>query len=136
MGWLGKMMDRWLDETDWPQDPALDAFRDAVWELTLNGEHRGWLTTKVTPMRSLPFFKDKSERMWSQQHWPDGTHAILEEDYGPRWFDANNLRAGRFEADAPGESEYLYLDAAPVTGAEKYRLWAELKRGIEPTDGR
>jgi hypothetical protein len=52
MGWLNK----WFDEVDWPKDPRLDAFRDGVWELSLNGESMGWVTTGVVPMRSFPFF--------------------------------------------------------------------------------
>lgn len=64
MGWL----DKWFDEEDWPKDPRLDAFRDGVWELSLNGESMGWVTTGVMPMRSFPFFWLKQERMWTQVH--------------------------------------------------------------------
>jgi hypothetical protein len=55
MGWF----DKWFDETDWPKDPHLDPFRGAVWQLSLNGEVKGWVTTSVTPMRSI------------HEGWPD-----------------------------------------------------------------
>ncbi|WP_181033720.1 hypothetical protein [Arthrobacter sp. SX1312] len=52
-----------MDETDWPQDPQLNIFRAGVWELSLNGEVKGWLTTSISPMRVLPAFWLKAERM-------------------------------------------------------------------------
>lgn len=134
MGWLGTWIDTWFDETDWPRDPELDDFRDAVWELSLNGEPRGWLTTSISPMRALPFFWDKEERMWSQVHRLDGSHLPLEEDYGPQWHSVKELRAGYFDMYDPLSTDEVDFDAALVTGPERDRLWAVLEHGVEPPD--
>ena len=87
MGWLNK----WFDDTDWPKDPRLDEFRDAVSELSLDGEPMGWVTAGVAPMRSFPFLWLREECMWTQVHWLSGEHEYLEEDYGPEWHVAEEL---------------------------------------------
>jgi hypothetical protein len=128
MGWL----DKWFDEEAWPKDPRLDAFRDGVWELSLNGESMGWVTTGVMPMRSFPFFWLKQERMWTQVHWLDGEHEYLEEDYGPAWPAAEELRGGHFVTAHPRTRLDVSFEATAVTGSERDRLWVALDHGVEP----
>lgn len=128
MGWLNK----WFDEADWPQDPRLDVFRDAVWELSLNGEAMGWVTTGIAPMRGFPFFWLKEERMWTQVHWLSGEHDYLEEDYGPEWPVAEELRRGHFVTTDPRDGLEATFDAAAVTGPARDRLWVQLAHGVEP----
>ena len=125
MGWL----DKWFDEANWPRDPRLDVFRDAVWELTIDGEIKGWLTTSVGVMRSFPFFWDKQEQMWSQVHWLDGKHEYLEEDYGPEWHAVEELLGGHFVTDDPQTNRETSFAASPVTGTERDRLWEQLDHG-------
>lgn len=127
-----KWLDKWFDEEDWPQDPRLDTFRDAVWALSLNGEAMGWVTTGVMPMRSFPFFWLKQERMWTQVHWLDGEHEYMEEDYGPEWYTAEELQGGHFTAAHPRTGLEVSFDATVVTGSERDRLWEELEHGVEP----
>jgi len=55
----------------WPQDPRFDPFRDAVWELSREGQVEAYLTTAVIQMRSFPFFWVKREWMWYQVNWLD-----------------------------------------------------------------
>ena len=125
MGWL----DKWFDEANWPRDPRLDVFRDAVWELTIDGEIKGWLTTSVGVMRSFPFFWDKQEQMWSQVHWLDGKHEYLEEDYGPEWYAVEELLGGHFVTEDPQTIRETSFAASPVTGTERDRLWEQLDHG-------
>lgn len=77
------LLDKWFGETGWPRDPPVDVFCDAVWELALDGESGGWLTTSVGIMRSFPIFWDKQEQLWSQVHWFDGKHEYMGEGHGP-----------------------------------------------------
>lgn len=128
MGWL----DKWFDEKDWPKDPNLDVFREAVWELSLNGESVGWLTTAVLPMRSFPFMWLKQEQMWTQVHWLDGTHEYLEEDYGPEWPVAKELRNGSLVTADPRTHQDVTFEATAVTGLDRDRLGAQLEHGVEP----
>ena len=128
MGWL----DKWFDDTDWLKDPRLDVFRDAVWELSLNGGPIGWVTTGVCPMRSFPLLWLKKERMWTRVHWLNGEHDYLEEDYGPEWHVAEELRRGHFVTTNPLTSQEVNLDAAAVTGPARDRLWVQLDHGVEP----
>lgn len=125
MGWL----DKWFNELNWPRDPRLDVFRDAVWELELDRESRGWLTTSVGVMRSFPFFWDKQEQMWSQVHWLDGVHEYPEEDYGPEWYASEELLGGAFVTKDPQNGQEASFAATPVTGAERDRLWEQLNHG-------
>lgn len=128
MEWL----DKWFNETDWPQDPGLDVFRDTVWELSLNGEAMGWLTSGVSPMRSFPFFWLKEERLWTQVHWLSGEHEYLEEDYGPEWHVAEELRCGHFVTTDLRTGLEATFDATAVAGAAHERLWVQLDHGVEP----
>lgn len=129
MRWLGRWFDRQFDETDWPKDPLLDPFRDAVWQLSLDGEVKGWVTTSVTPMRSLPFFWSKLECMWNQVHWVDEKHEDVDEDYGPDWIDVEELLTGHFTvADSRFDREGTF-DAIVLTGPEGDRLWDHLSHG-------
>ncbi|WP_019147253.1 hypothetical protein [Timonella senegalensis] len=123
------LLDRWFDQTDWPRDPRLDIFRDGVWELSLDGEVKGWLTTSVNIMRGRPLFWVKQEQMWYQTHWLDGTHGFPEEDYGPAWYAVKELRAGKFEGRYPESDQDAWFEAAPLTGFERDRLWDALKHG-------
>ncbi|QTF72205.1 hypothetical protein [Arthrobacter woluwensis] len=130
MGWFG----RWLGDgvEDWPRDPLLDPFRDAVWQLSKDGRVEGWVTTSVAPMRALPAFWLRQEQMWSQVHWADGRREFLEEDYGP-WVTVGELLEGRFTAGASRFDRYETYDAVRVTGPERGRLWEELDHGVEPS---
>lgn len=123
-----------MDETDWPEDPQLNIFRGGVWELSLDGEVRGWVTTSISPMRVLPAFWLKLERMWTQVHWLDGEHEYAEEDYGPGWYSAEELRGGYFVTAHPRTGLDMRLDAVAVLGSDRDRLWAELDHGVEPHD--
>lgn len=129
MGWL----DKWLDEANWPKDPKLDPFRDAVWQLSSNGEVKGWVTTSVTPMRSLVFFWVKYECMWHQVHWADGKHEDAEEDYAPDWFDVEDLLSGHFSTVGSRFDRDGTFDAVLVTGPERDRLWTHLGHGVDPS---
>lgn len=128
MGWLNK----WFDDADWPKDPRLDVFRNAVWELSLNGEAMGWVTTGVSPMRGFPFFWLKEEQMWTQVHWLSGEHEYLEEDYGPEWYVAEELRRGHFVTTDPRDGLEATFNAIAVTGHARDRLWVQLDHGVEP----
>ncbi|WP_345150247.1 hypothetical protein [Arthrobacter ginkgonis] len=110
----------------------MDPFRDGVWELSLNGEAKGWVTSSVTPMRSFPLLWVKQEQMWTQVHWLGGGHEYTEEDYGPEWYAAEDLRGGRFVAFDPRTDLETSFDAILVAGAERDRLWARLEHGVEP----
>ena len=133
MGWFGKWFETWFDETNWPKDPRLDPFRDAVWQLSLNGEIKGWVTTSVTPMRSFPFFWSKLECMWNQVHWADAKHEDVDEDYSPEWFAVEELLTGNFTTCDSRFDRDGTFDATLVTGPERDRLWAQLKHGSQPT---
>lgn len=129
MGWFG----RWLGDgvTDWPCDPLLDPFRDAVWQLSKDGRVEGWVTTSVAPMRTLPLFWLRLERLWSQVHWADGGREFLEEDYDP-WVTVGELLEGQFTAGDSLFDRYESYEAMRVTGPERDRLWDELNHGVEP----
>jgi hypothetical protein len=49
----------------------MNPFRDAVWELSQDGQAVAYLTTEVTRMRSLAFWV-KQEWLWYQVNWLDG----------------------------------------------------------------
>lgn len=117
------------DGTDWPRDPQLDVFREAVWELSLDGELVGWLTTSISPMRATPALWRKLEGMWTQVHWLDDRSGYLEEDYGPKWYSVEELRGGYFVTAHPQTGLDTRFDAALVTGTERDRLWADLNHG-------
>ncbi|VXB06804.1 hypothetical protein CITRIK5_20246 [Citricoccus sp. K5] len=108
MRWL----DMWfgVDETDWPQDPGLDVSRDAVWQLALEGQTRGWVTTSVMPMRALPIFWGKQERVLARVHWVHGRHEYCEEDYGP-----NGMRWGNFTAGTSPRGIQRLTKSSPST---------------------
>lgn len=120
----------WLSEqsyaSDWPKDPRLDIFRDSVWRLSLDGELAGWLTTAISPMRTFPVLWRKREGMWTQVHWIDGRRSPQEEDYGPNWWTAEELRGGSFSIYDQHVGKDLTLEAVRVTGAERHRLWNQL----------
>ena len=105
--------------SDWPMDPRLDPFREAVWELSQAGRAVAYLTTEVTRMRSLAFWI-KQEWLWYQVNWLDGRRERPDEDYGPKWYPVSDLEQGKFEVD-----EGLVLDARPVIGPDRDRLWSE-----------
>lgn len=127
MRWL----DRHFDTKDWPTDPYLGPFRDAVWQLSSDGEVKGWVSTNVSPMRSLPFFWVQSECMWNQVHWVDDKHEDVEEDYSPLWVAVEELLTGQFSVVSSRFDRDGSYDASPVSGPARDRLWTELKHGIE-----
>lgn len=83
-------------------------------------------------MRSFPFFWLKQDRMWTQVHWLDGEHECLEEDYGPAWPAAEELRGGHFVTAHPRTRLDVSFEATAATGSERDRLWAALDHGVEP----
>jgi hypothetical protein len=70
--------------------------------------------------------------MWTQVHWLDGEHDYLEEDYGPEWHVAEELRGGHFITAHPGTGLDVSFEATAVTGSERDRLWVALDHGVEP----
>ncbi|MBT2548964.1 hypothetical protein [Arthrobacter sp. ISL-65] len=113
---------------DWPRHKAVIT----VWELSLNGGSMGWVTTAVMPTRLFPFFWLGQARVWTQVHWLDGQHEYLQEDYGPDWPAAEELRDGYFVTSHPRTHLDFRFDATAVTGPDCDRLWAELEHGVEP----
>lgn len=102
---------------DWPADPGLDPFRDAVWELSRHGKVVAHLTCRVVPVRQL---WARREVLWYRVHWLDGRHERAQADSGPTWSVTADLRQGRFELLDIGGT---VLDARPVTGVERDQLW-------------
>lgn len=105
----------------WPQDPRLDPFRDAVWELSREGQVAAYVTTAVGRMRSLPAFWVKQEQLWYQVHWIDGRRDLLQEDYGPGWYAVEELEQGHFEPASDGQ----VFEARLVEEPDRSRLWAQ-----------
>ena len=128
MGWFRERFG--FDESGWPQDPYLNPFRDAVWRLSLDEDPQGWVTTSVSPMRSLPLFWVRQESMWSQVHWSDGRRDFLEEDYSP-WITVEEMLSGRFTTLDPHLGRDRTYDIVRVSGPERDRLWADLAHGVQ-----
>jgi hypothetical protein len=70
--------------------------------------------------------------MWTQMHWFGGEDEYLEEDYGPDWPVAEELRGGHFATFDPRTGLEVNFDATLVTGSERDSLWARLDHGVEP----
>jgi hypothetical protein len=110
-------------DATWSYDPRLDPYRDAVWELSVDGRARAHLLTQVTHVRSLPFSTDLRESMWCTVCWLDGRQDRPVEDYGPEWYTVAELESGTFESENhPG----VRFDAKPVNGPLRARLWRQL----------
>ncbi|MEV8374846.1 hypothetical protein AB0P21_19065 [Kribbella sp. NPDC056861] len=105
----------------WPHDPRLDPFRDAVWELSRDNQVVAHLTTQVIRMRSFPIFWLKRESLWYQVNWLDGEQDRPEEDYGPNWYTVAELEQGKFTPDDDDD----VLDARPVPEPQHQGLWAQ-----------
>ena len=103
----------------WPTDPRLDPFRDAVWELSRDGVVVGHIASEISRMRTLPALWVKREFMVFDVIWADGTRECQMEDYGPDWLTVAELERGVVEVDDG------VLDARPLTGPERDRIWAE-----------
>lgn len=117
------MASKLFDPNDWPRDPRLDPFRDAVWELSLHGQPLAHMTTHIIPMRAFPTkWARKQEWLWYQVNWLDGRRDRPDEDYGPEWFVVQELEGGTFEYPHGGRE--VSFDAKPVTGVERADLWA------------
>ena len=104
---------------NWPQNPRLDPFRDAVWELSRDGIVVGHIASTIGPMRSFPAFWARQEWMIFDVIWVDGTRECGMEDYGPDWLTVAELERGFVEVDDG------VLDAKPLSGPERDRIWAE-----------
>ena len=104
------------------RDSRLDPLRDAVWELSRDGQVAGYLTTQVVQYQNLllPFLPAKREMLWSQVHWLDGETERSEEDYGPRWLTVSQLERGTFESDY---RVGVFWDAKRLEGPARDRLW-------------
>ncbi len=87
----------------WPQEPRLNPFRDAVWELSQDGRALGYVITTVVRMRSLPAFWVKREWLWYQVHWLDGRQDPPDEDDGPDGYAVVELEEGRFDPRSDGD---------------------------------
>jgi hypothetical protein len=107
-------------DESWSSDPRLDPYRDAVWELRIEGRAQAHLLTRVTYDRSSPFRGDVEERMSCKVCWLDGRQDRPEEDYGPEWFTVAELERGRFES---GSRPGLVFDAGRVTGGRRDEVW-------------
>lgn len=103
----------------WPQDPRLDPFRDAVWELSRDGITVGHIVSEVNRMRALPALWVRREFMVFDVIWADGTRECQMEDFGPDWLTVIELERGFVEV------EDGVLDAAPLTGPDRDRIWGE-----------
>lgn len=104
---------------NWPQNPRLDPFRDAVWELTRDGVAVGHIASEVLRIRTAPALWVKREFMVFDVMWVDGTRECRMQDYGPDWLTVAELERGFVEVDDG------VLDAAPLAGPERDRIWAE-----------
>ena len=104
----------------WPEEPRLDPFRDAVWELSREGQVVAYVTTTVGRMRSFPAFWVKQEQLWYQVDWLDGRD-LLQEDYGPGWYAVAELEHGYFEPASDGQ----VFEARRVEEPDRSRLWAQ-----------
>ena len=106
----------------WPQDPRLDPFRDAVWELSRAGMPQAYLICRVIPTRSFPAVWARSELLWYRVNWLNGRRDRSHEDYGPNWPVLTELEKGRFEVD---DIRSIVLDAHQVVGLERDQLWQQ-----------
>lgn len=107
---------------DWPADPRLDSFRDAVWELRLDREMVAYVTTQVGRMRSFPRLWARDEQLWYQIHWCDKRHDNLAEDYGLVWPVVEEFESGRF-AYWHGDGSEIEYDTCPVEPELCQELW-------------
>jgi hypothetical protein len=108
-----------LTNGTWPANPRLDPFRDAVWELTRDGIVVGHIASEINRMRTLPALWVKREFMVFDVIWADGTRECQMEDYGPDWLTLIELERGIVEVNDG------VLDATPLSGPERDRIWAE-----------
>lgn len=102
-----------------PHDPRLDPFRDAVWELSRNGNVEAHLVTQVSHFRYWPFGRKRRECMWSKVCWLDGRQDVPEDDYGPEWYTVADLEQGKYEVTTG------VFDARPVDGLVRDHLWEQ-----------
>ncbi|WP_269306447.1 hypothetical protein [Aeromicrobium sp. HA] len=102
---------------DWPKDPRLHPFREAVWELSRDGVIVGHLISDIWPMRSLPLFWKRQEHMWFALVWADGKVDRPNEDYGPDWCTVSELEQGFL--DEGGDR----FEARPLEGQDRDALW-------------
>ena len=123
-----------MTDRSWPHDPRLDPFRDAVWELRLDGRAVGYLTTQVSRMRSFPLLWLRQELLWYQVNWLVGRRDRIQEDYGPDWCTVAELEHARFEPDFGP-----VLEARGIEGAERERLLGDVRprlaNGTRQTSG-
>ena len=104
----------------WPQNPRLDPFRDAVWELSKAGVVQAYLITEAVPMRAMPAFWEKQEWLWLSVCWLDGRRDPPRHDQGPDWPALSALERGRFELD---DIAFTVLDVTAVHGPQRESLW-------------
>ena len=106
----------------WPRSERLDPFRDAVWDLSIDGESVAYLTCSVGPMRSFPLFWVRQEWLWCQVNWLDGRRDPPMEDYGLGWYVVAELERGRLEYDG---ATPVVFDARRVEEPLRYLLWEQ-----------
>ena len=112
-------MMRWFSG-DWPEDPRLDPYREAVFELRHDGRVVAHLVTEVVRMRSLNFWL-KQEVLHFQVHWLNGRVDGIDEDYAPGWYTVAQLEQGCFE---PSWDDGLMLSATKVGSPRQEELLA------------
>src|SRR6478752_1092018 len=101
-----------------PQDPRLDPYRDAVWELSRNGTVEAHLVTQVSHFRYWPFGRKYHESLVCRLYWLDGHSEPPEEDYEP-WVSVPELEQGKYESSyADG-----MFDAKPLEGSARDHIW-------------
>ena len=105
----------------WPQESRLDPFRDAVWELSREGQVAAYVTTTVGRMRSFPVFWAKREWLWYQVNWLDGPRDPAQEDYEPLWLAVTEVEQGHFDPRSDGQ----VFKATRVEEPDRSRLLAQ-----------
>ena len=101
-------------------DPALDAYRDAVASLHLDGAHVGYLATTVEPMRAGLLLR-RQERVWLLLTRLDGSRDPIQEDYAP-WTSIAELREGHIHWVSPqGVADY---EVRWLNGDERRQVWS------------
>lgn len=113
-------------DDNWPLDPRLDPYRDAVWELSRNNKVVGYLSTRGIPQRTL---WAKREVLWYQITWLDRRRERHRPTPDPPGASLDDLEHGRYELLDIGNR---VLDARPVERPEHDRLWQGTARRTSP----
>lgn len=100
-----------------PPDPTFGAYDRGVGTLSIDGELVGYLASRVLEMS----FPSQQRWLWFVVVWRDGSREPKFEDYGPAWWVARELDAGRFDhyrPSATAERRFLGMRFETVTRGE------------------